>query len=158
MAGPGVYVEDITEGIACVEDLPRPIISKRSRDYARRACPQCGGKTYRIRTLPRRLHDVGKSGQPHEIHLTVSQHRCPTCKIFFLADTSDLAPKGAHYTHTVIQTAVRLVVEDGMPYASASWHLWRDHRVHVPLGTVQNWTEAAGEKSGQGDHGGHLSR
>jgi hypothetical protein len=27
---------------------------------------------------------------------------------------------------------VRCVVEDGLPYRTASWHLWRDHRVFVP--------------------------
>jgi hypothetical protein len=41
--------------------------------------------------------------------------------------------------------AVRLVVEDGLPYQIASWHLWRDHRVFVPFATIQNWVEAAGE-------------
>jgi hypothetical protein len=46
----------------------------------------------------------------------------------------------------VQQTAVRLVVEDGLPYRVASWHLWRDHRVFVPWATIQNWVEAAGEK------------
>jgi hypothetical protein len=43
---------------------------------------------------------------------------------------------------------VRLVVEDGLPYRASSWHLWRDHRVFVPYATIQNWAEAAGEKSG----------
>jgi hypothetical protein len=43
----------------------------------------------------------------------------------------------------VQQKAVRLVVEDGLPYRSASWHLWRDHRVFVPFATIQNWVEAA---------------
>jgi integrase len=33
--------------------------------------------------------------------------------------------------------AVRLVVEDGLPYRIASWHLWRDHRVFVPFATIQ---------------------
>jgi hypothetical protein len=44
--------------------------------------------------------------------------------------------------------AVRLVVEDGLPYRAASWHLWRDHRVFVPFATIQNWVEAAGKKGG----------
>ena len=35
--------------------------------------------------------------------------------------------------HRVIQMAVSLVVEDGLPYRPASWHLWRDHRVFVGL-------------------------
>ena len=59
----------------------------------------------------------------------------------------DLAPPGSHYTHRVISLAVRLVVEDGLPYRLASWHLWRDHRVFVPFATIQNWIEAAGKKN-----------
>ena len=36
---------------------------------------------------------------------------------------ADLALPKCHYTHRVQQAAVRLVVEDGLPYRSASWHL-----------------------------------
>jgi hypothetical protein len=39
-----------------------------------------------------------------------------------------------------------LVVEDGLPYRTASWQLWRDYRVFVPYATIQNWVEAAGKK------------
>ena len=42
---------------------------------------------------------------------------------------SDLAAPKAHYTHRVVALAVRLVVEDNLPYQTASWHFWRDHRV-----------------------------
>ena len=70
------------------------------------------------------------------------------CKKFFNADTSDYALPKAHYTHRVVSIAVRLAVEDGLPYQSASWHLWRDHRVFVPYATIQNWVEAGGEKGG----------
>ena len=34
-----------------------------------------------------------------------------------------------------------------MPYRTAGWHLWRDHRVFVPHATIQNRVEAAGEKA-----------
>jgi len=77
---------------------------------------------------------------------------CPHCDRscyrhrYFNVDTSDLAPPGGHYTHRVIALAVRLVVEDGLPYRAASWHLWRDHRVFVPFSTIQNWVEAGGKK------------
>ena len=54
---------------------------------------------------------------------------------------------GARYLRWVIQLAVRLVVEDSLPYRPASWHLWRDHRVFVPFGTIQNWVEAGGKKA-----------
>jgi hypothetical protein len=57
-----------------------------------------------------------------------------------------LAPPGSHYTHRVISLAPRLVLEDGLPYRPASWHLWRDHRVFVPFATIQNWVEGKGEK------------
>ncbi len=66
----------------------------------------------------------------------------------------DLALPNAHYTHRVMHTAVRLVVEDGLPYRTASWHLWRDHRVFVPFATVQNWVEAGGKKGRRIHHAG----
>ena len=43
--------------------------------------------------------------------------------------------------------AVRLVVEDGLPYRPASGPLWRAPRVLVPCATSQNWGEAGGEKA-----------
>jgi hypothetical protein len=51
----------------------------------------------------------------------------------------------AQYTNEVVELAVRIVVEDGLPYRSANWHLWRDHRVFVPFATIQNWVEDAME-------------
>ncbi len=33
-------------------------------------------------------------------------------------------------------------------YRTASWSLWRDHRVFVPYATIQNWVEDGGEKGG----------
>lgn len=36
-----------------------------------------------------------------------------------------------------------------MPYESASWHLWRDHRVFVPYAAIQNGVEAGGKKAVQ---------
>ena len=149
MPGPGIYTPDATEGIPGIEDLPWPRIIQRSRNYPRRACPKCGGSAYRLRTVTRTLHDLGDplSGRPRDLELTYSQHRCPLCNHYFNADMLDLALPNSHYTHRVVATAVRIVVEDGLPYRSASWHLWRDHRVFVPFATIQNWVEAAGEKS-----------
>ena len=148
MAGPGRYVSDVTEGIVRVEDLPQAKIIERSRNYRHRTCPECGRSAYRLRTVVRRLHDLGDlvSGKPRDIQITYSQHHCLGCDGYFNADMEDLAPSKSHYTHRVIHTAVRLVVEDGLPYRSASWHLWRDHRVFVPFATVQNWVEAGGKK------------
>lgn len=148
MAGPGEYVADETEGITRVEDLPKPKVARRSRNFLRRPCPKCGHSCYRKRTFERTLHDVGDlvSGRPRNLHLTYSQHYCCKCKSYFNVDVSDLALPKSHYTHRVVTLAVRLVVEDGLPYRAASWHLWRDHRVFVPYATIQNWVEAGGEK------------
>lgn len=146
--GPGEYRPDPTEGIERVEDLPPPKLIRQSRNYQHRPCPQCGRSAYRNRTFQRSLHDVGDlvSGRPRELVLTYSQHHCSVCRKYFNADTSDLAPPGAHYTHRVMALASRTVVEDGLPYRTASWRLWRDHRVFVPFATIQNWVEAGGEK------------
>jgi hypothetical protein len=148
MDGPERYVPDPTEGIQRIEDLPPPQIVRRSRNYRRRRCPRCGGGAYRLRTAQRTLHDLGDpmSGRPRKLAVTYSQHHCSACGHYFNADMLDLALPNAHYTQRVMHTAVRLVVEDGLPYRTASWHLWRDHRVFVPFATIQNWVEAGGKK------------
>jgi hypothetical protein len=146
--GPGQYRADPTEGITRVEDLPFPILSGRSRNYRRRPCPRCGHSAYRDRTACRTLHDLGDTflGRPRDLLVTYSQHYCTRCRKYFNADMTDLADRGSHSTRRVVDTAVRLVVEDGLPYRTASWSLWRDHRVFVPFATIQNWVEAGGEK------------
>lgn len=115
MDGPGDYVTDPTGGIGRVEDLPPPQVVRRSRDYRWRPCPRCGQRAYRLRTAQRTLHDLGDplSGRPRTLEVTYSHHRCPACGHYFNADMLDLP--NAHYTHRVMHTAVRLVVEDGLP-------------------------------------------
>jgi len=154
MTGPGEYVRDATEGITRVEDLPQPRIVRRSRNYPRRRCPRCGHASYRDKVFTRTLHDLGDpaTNGPRDLVVTYSQHCCSRCRTYFNADLSDLALPHSRYTHRVVALAVRLVVEDGLPYRSASWHLWRDHRVFVPFATVQNWVEAGGKKSGRTHH------
>ena len=145
---PGRYTPDLTEGITRVEDLPRPLLQYRSRNYRRRCCSWCGRMAYRHDVGCRKLHDLStlQTARPLDLSVRYSKHRCPSCRHCFGADLSDLAPPGSHYTHRVITVAVRLVVEDGLPYRTASWQLWRDHRVFVPYATIQNWVEAAGKK------------
>jgi len=154
--GPGEYRPDVA--FQRVEDLPRPKIIKEKRNFAHQPCPRCGKQAYRDRVFTRKLHDMGdlSSGRPHEIHVTYSQHYCSACRKYFNADLSDAAPPRGHYTHRVMALAMRVVVEDGLPYRSASWHLWRDHRVFVPFATIQNWVEAGGKK-GQPAPGNRLS-
>ena len=150
MSGPGEYRPDPSEGITRAADLPKPKIVPHTRNFKHRPCPRCGKSCYRDRVCTRTLHDVGDlvSGRPRDLALTYSQHYCGHCRKYFNADTSDLAPPKAQYTQRVISLALRVVVEDGLPYEAASWHLWRDHRVFVPWATIQNWVEAGGKKGG----------
>jgi hypothetical protein len=159
MFGPGAYRPDPTEGMTAIADLPPPEIVPYSRTYERQACPRCTHQAYRDKQFQRRLHDLGNLDVwcPRDLVVTYSQHYCTKCRKYFNADLSDLAPPGGQYTHRVIELAMRLVVEDGLPYRPASWHLWRDHRVFVPFATIQNWVEAGGKK-GAGAHGHRLSR
>lgn len=149
MLGPGRYEPDITQGITRTEDLPKPTVVRKSRSYKRRSCPMCSHRASRLRTVERTLHDLGASysGRPRNVVVHYSQHHCSQCNCYFNADMDDLALPKSHYTHRVVSLAVRLVVEDGLPYRTASWHLWRDHRVFVPWSTIKNWIEAAGKKS-----------
>jgi len=145
--GPGEYVPDRV--FSKSEDLPRPKILKSQRNYAFLACPHCDAPAARDKVFVRTLHDLGDlvSERPHELQITYSQHYCHCCHKYFPADLTDLAPRNGHYTHRVMRLAIRLVVEDGLPYRAASWLLWRDHRVFVPFATIQNWVEQAGKKS-----------
>ena len=154
MFGPGEYRPDPSAGITAPADLPQPEIISYSRNDLRQSCPRCGHSAYRDKQSHRTLHDLGNLDVwcPRDLLVTYSQHYCTKCRKYFSADLSDLAPPGGQYTHRVIDLAVRLVVEDGLPYRPASWHLWRDHRVFVPFATIQNWVEAGGKK-GAGAHG-----
>jgi len=145
---PGEYVPDTTEGITRVADLPAPIVQRRSRSYRRRRCPCCGQSCYRDSLGCRILYDIGdlRSGRPRDLLVRYSKHHCRHYRLYFNADLCDLAPPGSRYTQRVISLAVRLAVEDGLPFRLSSWHLWRDQRVFVPYATIQNWVEAAGKK------------
>ena len=157
MCGPGEYRPDPSAGITAPADLPQPEIVPYSRNDLRQPCPRCGHSAYRDKQSHRTLHDLGNLDLwcPRDLVVTYSQHYCTKCRKYFNAALSDLAPPGGQYTHRVIDLAVRLVVEDGLPYRPASWHLWRDHRVFVPFATIQNWVEAGGKK-GAGAHGPRL--
>ena len=156
MPSPGIYLPDATEGISRFQDVPQPLIIERSRNYPRQSCPHCEQSAPRLRTVERTLHELGDPirGRPRDLHVTYSQHHCKHCGHYFNADMLDLAVSKGHYTHRVVAAAVRCVVEDGLPYRTASWHLWRDHRVFVPFATIQNWVEAAGKKKPKADRRG----
>jgi DNA-binding CsgD family transcriptional regulator len=153
MFGPGQDVPDPTEGIIDVQNLPAPQIVAYERNHEHTPCLRCGHICYRHKWGERTLHDLGdlSTGHPVDLLVTYSSHYCSSCRKHFNIDLSDVAPPGSHYTHRVIELAVRLVVEDNLPYRPASWHLWRDHRVFVPFATIQNWVEARGKKGARAD-------
>lgn len=154
MCGPGAYRPDPSEGMVAMADLPQPEIVPASRNDTRNACPRCGHTAYRDKQSQRTLHDLGHLALwcPRELVITYAQHDCTTCRTYCNVDLSAFAPPGRHSTHRVIDLAVRLVVEDGLPSRPARGHLWRDHRVCVPCATIQHWVEAGGKK-GTGAHG-----
>src|SRR6266702_2130953 len=61
MLGPGEYIPDVTEGITRVEDLPKPRIAHRSRNYPARRCRRC---RRRVQQLAVRL--VAEDGLPYQ--------------------------------------------------------------------------------------------
>ncbi len=146
--GPGEYIPDTA--YQRVEDLPKPEIMAESRNVPWADCPRCGQPAVRKKVYARQWHDLGdlRTGRPRELRIEYSQHRCSTCGRYFNVDLTDISPPLGHYTHRVMQVAIRRVVEDGQPYRDASWSLWRDYRVFVPFATIQNWVEAGGEKGG----------
>lgn len=157
MCGPGTYRPDPSEGMTAMANLPSPEIVPSRRNDNRPPCPRCGHQAYRDNESQRTRHDFGHLDVwcPRHLVVTYAQHYGTTCRQYFNADLSDLAPPGSHDTHRVIDLAVRLVVEDGWPDRPARWHLWRDHRVFGPLATIQHWVEAGGTK-GAGTHGHRL--
>jgi hypothetical protein len=130
----------------------------QSRNYRKRPCPRCRHRSYRDGLARRTLHDLGNplTGRPRDIVLIDSPHDCTRCRKYFNADMTDLADPGSHSTRRVIDSAVRFVIEDGLPSRSASWTLWREHRVFVPSATIQNWVEAGGEKAARRTDPAHL--
>jgi len=153
--GPGEYLPDVA--FQRVEDLPKPKLVKQRREAQSRPCPKCGRPAPRDKTFTRTLYELGdlELGRPRTLQISASQHYCTPCRKYFNTDLSDLAAPKCLYTRRVQSLAVRLVIEDGLPYRSASWHLWRDHRVFVPFATLQNWVEAGGKK-GERPHGERL--
>ena len=130
MSGPGVNVPDVTRDHSG-QDLPLPH-QLHSCNFSCRRCPFCGGAVAAGVWPP----------APFMISATPSAADRSTC--IFLLHTSlfglssllscrSVRPRPAQEpVHPPGTTpAVRLVIEDDMPYRMASWHLSRDHRVFV---------------------------
>lgn len=146
MPGPGEYRLDPTEGIVDPNDLPKPKTQQRTRTPKKCPCPLCQRPATRHEIRKRKLHHLGDVavGRPVDVCLQYSVHYCCKCNKYFQVDTADIAAPHSDSTNEVVDLAVRIVVDDGLPYRSASWHLWRDHRIFVPFATIQTWVEASG--------------
>ena len=156
---PGAYVPDATEGVIDPAELPKASISA-AREITGGAVAPVAVKAATVTAAASEYCMIWATfipEHPVDIEVSYSKHRCEECGIYFNAAMSDLAVAGSRYTCRVVNTAVRLVSDDGLPYREASWHLWRDHRVFVPFATIQNWVEAAGEKKLPASDGGVSS-
>jgi hypothetical protein len=156
MFGPGAYRPDPTEGMTAIADLPPPELVPYNRPYERQACRRCTPQASRDQQARRTLHDLGNLDVwcPRDLVVTYAQPYCTKCRKSFHVALADLAPPGGQYPHRVMDLAVRLVGEDGLPSRPARGPLWRDHRVFVPFATIQNWGEAGGKKgAGAPGHG-----
>jgi hypothetical protein len=124
MFGPGEYVPDPTEGIVDSKDLPRPQLVVYSRNHEPTPCPRCDHLAYRHKCAQRTLHDLGdlSAGCPVDLRVTYSSHYCSQCRKHFNIDLSDVAPPGGHYTHRVIQMAIRLAPVARSPCLCALCH------------------------------------
>ena len=150
MPGPGEYRPDPSQGITRIEDLPKPKIRCQSRNYRRRPCPtlrpECLSRSAGATHPPRPGQSPDRSAPRTDCDLFPALLH-PLSQVFQCRHDGPGSP-GSHSTkYRVVDTAVRLVIEDGLPYCAASWSLWRDHRVFVPYATIQNWVEDGGEKA-----------
>jgi len=69
MSGPGEYLPDPTEGITRPEDLPKPKVVLRSRNYKHYPCPDGHRPCWRNSVFTRVLHDACLSAGRSEIWL-----------------------------------------------------------------------------------------
>src|SRR5438552_13784470 len=117
MFGPGEYVSDPTEGLVDVKDLPAPHLGFYSRNHQQTPCPRCGHLASRHTSGQRTLHDLGDlcTGHPVDLLVAYASPSCDRCKKPCNIALSDVAPPGSHDTHRVIDVAVRVVSDDGLP-------------------------------------------
>ena len=105
-------------------------------------------------------HRIDLRGVPVGLHVLLSAEQKDTkqpCSLLasflavdFNADVTDLAAPGSHYTQRVIDTAVRLVVEDGLPYRAASWSL----RATIASSSPTPRSRTGSRTGGKGSSGG----
>ena len=74
MSGPGEYRPDRTEGMTRIEDLPKPNLSFRSRNYRRRPCP----RTAAVASCPSRRPPSANTFPPAAARLSKSSFRKST--------------------------------------------------------------------------------
>jgi len=148
MSDRGEYRADCSRESHVLRICRRPRLSAAVGISRTARAQSASGVATGIERWKRTLHDLGDpiSARPRDVLVTYSQHYCCKCKSYFNVDMSDLALPKKPLHPPCRGDAVRLVVEDGLPYRAASWHLWRDHRGFVPYATIQNWVECGGGK------------
>ena len=101
-------------------------------------CPKCKTVSKRHSTGKRTLREIGAFGHTL-LEITYSKHFCMTCREHFSLPMDHLAQPAGRFTNRVRQTAVALVVKEGLTLKNASHRMRRIYHVHVPVTTLHDW-------------------
>ena len=125
MFGPGQYLPDATEGIIRPEDLPKPRVVRRSRNYKHGHCPRCGKRCYR--------HDTRTRAS-----CMTSETWCPDAPKTFTWFTPNIAVTSAAYRSTrrpLITPCPRPTTLIASCRSRSDWWLRTAYRTKPPAGT-----------------------
>ncbi|MDP8967761.1 MAG: helix-turn-helix domain-containing protein [Actinomycetota bacterium] len=100
-------------------------------------CDRCQAPARRGGTATRTAIDIDLDG-PVLLLVTVSVHRCASCRHAFRAQPPFLRPD-AIYTNRVVTKAVRSVYQDGMAIRRVATRLARDCWVQPSEGMIRQW-------------------
>ena len=103
-------------------------------------CDRCQRPARRAGTATRTAIDIDLDG-PVLLLVTVSVHRCASCRHAFRAQPPFLRPD-AIYTNRVVTKAVRSVFQDGMALRRVAARLARDFWVQPSEGMIRQWCKA----------------
>jgi hypothetical protein len=106
-------------------------------------CERCGCSARRVWETSRTAIDVDLEG-PVLLLVTVSVHRCASCRCYFRAQPPFLR-KNAVYTDRVRNKAVLSVYEDEMPFRRVTGRLTRDFWVKPSEAMIRRWCKEFAE-------------
>ena len=100
-------------------------------------CDRCGGAAPRVWDAVRTAIDLDLDA-PVLLGITVSVHRCSTCRQHFRAQPPFLRPD-AIYLNRVVAKAVQAVAVDGLAFRRVPERLARDFGVRPSEASIRSW-------------------